>query len=564
MVISLNSKLSGEWHPTKNGELTIHSNSLRTAMKVWWQCSKGHEWEATINNRARGQSCPFCGNKRVLAGFNDLATKHPLLASQWHPTKNDNLTPQDIVSNYSKKVWWQCDKGHEWEAIPNRRVSQTTKGCPVCAGQKVAVGYNDLKSTHPLLAGEWHPTKNNSLTPQEVSKGYDKKVWWLGSCNHEWEATPNARTTMSGTGCPVCSHRIIVTGENDLTLSYLSISQEWHPTKNHDLTPQEIAPNSQRKVWWQCSKGHEWEAYVYSRTGGQRGCPVCSSNSFASQGEKEIQKLLQDNGIAFLPNARNVISKGELDIYIPEHNIAIEFNGVYWHSELNGKDNTYHYEKWLKCKEQGIQLIQIWEDDWKRKRHIVESSLISKLNKYQGPKYFARKLTIVKLSKVEAQPFLEENHIQGYASGSYYFGLKAEDLLVAVLVLKKEQESGTFNIIRYATVGQVTGGFTKLLKYAERATKAKKIITFSDNCISDGKLYLNSGFIADKALKPDYMYLKNGLRQHKFNYRLKRFREDSSLIWKENCSEKELAKLNNIPRVWDAGKIRWIKNIELA
>lgn len=133
--------------------------------------------------------------------------------------------------------------------------------------------------------------------------------------------------------------------------------------------------------------------------------------------------------------------------------------------------------------------------------------------------------------------------------------------VLAVMVLKREPGTNgkTLNLLRFATSVNVVGGFTKLLKHVEKEYAPESIITFSDNCVSDGGLYLNNSFTVAAELAPDYKYVVKGERVHKFQYRLKRFREDPNLIFEEGLSERELAQLNNLPRIWDAGKIKWVK-----
>ena len=126
---TLNPDLAKQWHPSKNGELTPNDVTIGSGKKAWWICDKGHEWEAAISSRIRGNGCPFCAGQRVGAD-NSLQTLNSDLAKQWHPTKNGTLTPNDVTLGSSKKVWWQCDKGHEWEAVILRR--RNGARCPLC------------------------------------------------------------------------------------------------------------------------------------------------------------------------------------------------------------------------------------------------------------------------------------------------------------------------------------------------------------------------------------------------------------------------------------------------
>jgi len=129
-IFQKNPKLKTEWHPSKNNSHNPKKISFGSHKKVWWVCSKGHEWEASVNNRSRGSSCPYCSGTKV-SDENRLTLKNPELISQWHPTKNDHLDPENISYGSNKKVWWICSKGHEWEAIVKNRSNGA--GCPFCS-----------------------------------------------------------------------------------------------------------------------------------------------------------------------------------------------------------------------------------------------------------------------------------------------------------------------------------------------------------------------------------------------------------------------------------------------
>jgi hypothetical protein len=205
-----------------------------------------------------------------------LSVTHPGLAAQWHPTKNGDLRPEDVTAGSHKKVWWKCPKGddHEWEASIASRARGT--GCPCCRGLQ-ATRSTCLTATHSEIAKEWHPTKNGDLTPADVTAGSNKKVWWQCSkaSDHEWEAI--IANWIKGCGCPWCSNRRL-NESNCLAATYPEIAKEWHPTKNGDLTPSNVAPKSGKRVWWQCDKRHEWQAAVSHRVNGT-ACPICSNRT---------------------------------------------------------------------------------------------------------------------------------------------------------------------------------------------------------------------------------------------------------------------------------------------
>lgn len=260
-----------EWNYEKNGKLKPEFFTAFSGKKVWWKCSKGHEWEAAINNRRAGHNCPYCSNQRLLPGYNDLETTHPELAKEWNYEKNFPLTPQDFITGSNKLVWWKCSKGHEWKAsISNRIKGASLRGeikgtqCPYCSNKKVQADFNDLATTHPELAKEWNYKKNGSFFPNQFTAGSNKKFWWKCSEGHEWVASINSRRT--GKGCPYCSNQKILQGYNDFASQHPEFLKEWNYEKNSPLLPTQITSGSPKMVWWICSKcGKRWQATVANR-----------------------------------------------------------------------------------------------------------------------------------------------------------------------------------------------------------------------------------------------------------------------------------------------------------
>ena len=416
-----NAELMAEWNWERNKDITPSQLTLGSHKKVWWKCSKGHEWQATIKSRNAGCGCPYCSGRYAVKGENDLQTINPTLAKEWNYERNNGLTPMDVLPNSGKKVWWKCIEGHEWQATISDRNSG--HGCPYCAGKKALKGYNDLQTINPTLAKEWNYENNNGLTPMDVMPNSDKKVWWKCSKGHEWQATIVHRN--NGSGCPYCSGRYAVKGYNDLQTVNPSLSKEWDYEKNNGLTPLDVMPNSVKKVWWKCSKGHEWQATIDSRNRGN-GCPYCSGR-YAVKGESDLQTINptlakewnyeKNDGTTpmdITPNSNKKVwwkcSKGhewqatianrnkgsgcpvcnserntsfpeyaivyylkkkdldvvhsykkqgyELDIFIPSKKIAIEYDGYYWHKNKTKID----LEKNQKCKKDGIKLYRIREE----------------------------------------------------------------------------------------------------------------------------------------------------------------------------------------------------------
>ena len=347
-----NAELMAEWNWEKNIEFDFDPKLLTvgSGKKVWWKCSKGHEWQATIDRRSQGKGCPYCSGRNAIKGKNDLQTVNPALAKEWNHDKNNGLTPTDVLPSSNKKVWWKCGKGHEWQAMIRSR--NDGRGCPYCSGRHAVNGKNDLQTVNPVLATEWNYERNCGLMPMDVLPNSNKKVWWKCRKGHEWQSTVANRN--NGNGCPYCLGRYAVKGENDLQTVNPALAKEWNYEKNDDLKPEEFTANSNKDVWWKCSKGHVWHASIANRSKGN-GCPVCNSERKTSFPEYALAYYLKRSGLDVVHSYR---AKGyELDIYIPSLKIAIEYDGYYWHKNRIRKD----IEKNYKCKKDGIKLYRLRE-----------------------------------------------------------------------------------------------------------------------------------------------------------------------------------------------------------
>jgi hypothetical protein len=279
--------LALDFHLTKNGDITPLDIFASTHKKFWWLCSTcEHEWKA---ERSSGQKCPACINLVVHSrGINSMRKTHPNLAQEFHPTKNGKMNPDNTLAKSDKKIWWVCTTisknpcGNEWLNTGRKRSSQQ-QGCNVCVGKKVHVdGRNSMKMNNPDLASDFHPTKNGNLTSENTLSGTHKKLWWLCStCEHEWEADRH-----SGNKCPACARQVVHSnGNNSMRNTHPKLAEEFHPTKNGDLTPDNLLSGTNIKIWWKCSEcSYVWDAVGASRLDKthQKGsnCPSCAPSGF--------------------------------------------------------------------------------------------------------------------------------------------------------------------------------------------------------------------------------------------------------------------------------------------
>jgi len=329
---------------------------------VNWICKDcGHHWKTKIIGRTlKNSGCPICmkiqrGKTRTqntIERRGSLEEEFPEIAKEWDFEKNAPLLPSQVHKSSREIVWWKGVCGHSWEAAVYNRVSGA--GCHICAGKEVLAGFNDLASKFPDISKQWHP-KNFPLTPDKITAHNDKKVWWLcPDCGEEYFTSIYSRTSL-GTGCPICANRIVIKGMNDLASIHPEIAAEWNYDKNTSLLPTDVAPGSNKKVWWVCEKGHEWKAMVASRIRG-RGCPECNKEHSTSFPEQAL--FLYLSKVTKAVN-RYIIEGREIDIFLPELNIGIEYNGMYYHKNRKLQDE----EKYSFFRNRGIRMIAIYESD---------------------------------------------------------------------------------------------------------------------------------------------------------------------------------------------------------
>lgn len=263
--------LLAQWDIERNLPLTPDDVTFGSHKRVWWTCPSGHSWQAMVYTRSEGAGCPYCTGRKALPEQNCLAKQFPMLAVEWDSEKNAPLTPKDITPGSHKLIWWRCQNGHSYRSAVKTRVQGS--GCPYCAGKNVLPEETSLATEYPSIAKEWDAAKNVPLLPTQVISGTRRKVWWRCPNGHSWRAAVYSRTTL-GTGCPVCTGRQALAGENDLATLYPDIAAQWDEEKNGALHPSNVTAGSNRRVWWRCEKGHSYRAVIAQRGD---GCLYCAN-----------------------------------------------------------------------------------------------------------------------------------------------------------------------------------------------------------------------------------------------------------------------------------------------
>ena len=533
---------------------------------------------------------------------------------QFNPALADQLVDQSLRSiarGSDKKVQWRCpvDSRHVWWASPmNRTNSKNPTGCSVCNGKTVIPGVNDVATTHPKAAALMVDKKLRT----KLTGSSNKKVeFWCGNPKHDHWTAPLSNVARQGTRCPQCSGRRPVSGKSDLATT--------HPKLAAELVDQSLAatlkPGSNTSVLWQCPANpkHTWKATPYSRTAKKTGCPYCSGrkivpgvNDLATthptphpKTAKRYQMRLTEMVQALVPGStvlsddHTVLPSGkELDIVVPDHHLAIEFNDIFSHSEqavferhAKPRPHSYHAHKTREAREQGYQLVHVWEDDWLHRRELVLRALAHRLhavdrlpdvlpdiNPLACQRLYARNLTARRVHGGVARRFWQDNHLQGPVHCTINVGLYDSDGVLRALlgVGRKNHGSrvslpdGTWDIQRYATLGVIVGGFTKLLAHAETLVPVDTWTSWSDNDISDGGMYQAAGFTVDKRQAPSYSYVGRKTkweRVHRSMYTKQHFINDPDLTYQSGQTEHEAALANKLYRIYDAGKTRWVKTV---
>lgn len=416
-------------------------------------------------------------------------------------------------------------------------------GCPLCADNSRIQNSKKSKDTFVVLAKAVHGDKYDySQLPDFPGTG--DKVTIVCPTHGAFTQTLNTHIH-SGSSCQQCAIQ---------KSHYAHISADCITSVNDKQWL--IAQNSTKSIIQISNELGVGDSYV-GRQFHKFNIPIQLHQSSSQEAEiSDYIRVIQPN-TTILTNVRDVIPPKELDIYLPEHQIAIEFCGIYWHSEQMGKDKWYHFNKHKQCKAMGIRLITIFEDEWMHNKQIIKGKLDHVLS-VSTDKLFARRTTVAPVSTTDKRNFFDNYHIQGNGPSSVNYGLWYNNVLVACIGFIKTKQN-TYYLNRYATNIRVVGGFSKLLtRFTSDHPDFASVVTFADLRWSDGNLYEKNGFVLDCSLDPDYSYAYRGTtkRIHKFNFRrrflprrLKSF--DVSLSERENCNN------NNILRVWDCGKNRY-------
>ena len=524
---------------------------INTHKKVCIICPEHGEFWQTPANHMFKKGCPKC------VGKNRTNDEWITLAKEVHGEKYD-YSKVNYVNNKTK-VCIIChekdelgnEHGEFWQQI-NSHLSGC--GCPKCVGHFMDNDYfiDRSKLIHKNKYDYSKVNYVNNITKVCIICP-EHGEFWQRPCEH-----------LVGNGCPECGKekrrkkRVLPIDE------YIKRAKEIHGDR-YDYSKVEYQ-KVKDKITIICPEHGEFQQEAFSHLSGC-GCPKCGH--FLSKGEMYIKEYIENLGINVEERKRDIISPYEIDIYIPIIKLGIEFDGLIWHSDKFIDDNQYHLTKTQLCKEKGINLIHIFEDEYKYKKNIVLNKLKHIIGENQKlNKIYGRKCNIKKISYKESFEFLEKTHIQGGVNATVYYGAFHNEKLIGVMTFKRENKnSNNWELTRFASdynyVCCGVGG--KLFKQFIKDYNPDTVKSFADRrwTINErSNLYTQLGFKFDSYIKPDYHYVINGgfKRVHKFNLRkkqlLSQYGEKYALT--ENMTEKEMVDKIGIQRIYDCGLIKYM------
>ena len=510
--------------------------------KITISCKIHGEFSKIARDHLNGQGCPICSkinkyNKYKLSN-NDIIDRFKLK----HGDKYDYSLVDYVGLKTNVNII--CNKHGIFKQIPS--VHLKGEGCKKC--------YLEKRGLHDRLCIDEFINRSNII--HKYKYDYTKTIYQPNNkitiiCPEHGEFKQMATSHLNGQGCKECS---INKSKNN---SFAIKAKELNPL--YDYSKIEYI-NAKTKIKIICHDHGEFEQTPNNHVSKEQGCPKCALKY--NKSEDNIKEFIKSLNLDFELNNRTILNGKELDIYIPSKNIAIEYNGLYWHSELY-KSNDYHLNKTEECEKFGIQLIHIFEDEWLHKQDIVKSRLKNILGLTEN-RIYARKTEIKLVSSKDSKIFLDNNHIQGNVNSSIKLGLYYNNELVSLMTfgnlrknLNSKSEEGKYELFRFCNKLNTTviGGANKLLKYFIGIYNPKEIISYADRRWSTGNLYEKLGFSFIHNSEPNYFYILNNKREYRFKYRKDVLVKNG---FDKDKTEKEIMLERGIYRIYDSGNKKYV------
>lgn len=442
-----------------------------------------------------------------------------------------------------------CPKHGEKWILPNKlKIGQ---GCDECKADKISKSLrkpiDKVLDQIKEVYGDRYKTVSCEYKNQK-----SKLVFY---CHSHGEFTKTLNEILRGQVCPKCSQEAVSESKRKPLEVALQEFKEVHGDKYLYEHFTYSGANTPSTVT--CPTHGNWKVSASNHAGKSSGCPTCWFENGSSREENEVAEFISSLGLE-VKRSVPVLDGKHIDIFIPNLNIGIEYNGLYWHSE-KGFTKASLLDKLLCAEKKGIRLIHIFSDEWNTKKDIVKSRLRNILGVHESS-VFARKCSIVNLAFKQASVFLEETHIQGSGgSTSINLGLELEGSIIAVMTFGKprfEKIENTYELVRFSSKGRVIGGFSKLLKSFVKNYNPGRIISYADRRWSVGEVYIRNGFSQSSISLPGYFWSKGSKRLNRLHFQKHKLK-DLLPIFSEEKSETENCIANGFFKVYDCGQLKF-------
>ncbi len=532
---------------------------VKAHQKVTICCSLHGEFSMTPANHMQGQGCPKC--RYVTIANKQRGTKADFAVKSAEVHKGKYTYDRVVYTRAYGKVLITCPAHGDFLQAPATHLEGS--GCPACAKRPKVDTLEFIKRAQALHGGKYdysHSLYVNAKQPVEI----------LCPIHGGFKQNPHEHS-VKGIGCPQCGDATAGVKRQFTKAQFVTMAVKVHGTAytyaNADYKW------AREKVSITCPRHGDFMQKPNHHLAGF-GCPSC--RGIVSKPEHEIVTWLRARGVVVEQSRRDLIAPKELDLYLPEHKLAIEYCGMYWHSHKNAEDEAKnkhrHWEKHKLCAERGIRLITLYETEWLERKAVIKRFLRAATGNMRG-KVMARKCALRMVDAAEAKVFFDAYHPQGAAGGGVYYGLYWGTKLVACMrfaygindrgAAGKNKE---WTLSRYATRINVNGGASRLLSAFLKDSGYPAVKSFSDNRLFAGGMYTTLGFTLVEDIPPDYAVWsqKTGLRPKTHYQRrelpnrlLERGRGETFDPVTDARTEQEMTYLIGAARIYDCGKKRW-------
>lgn len=520
---------------------------------ITYVCAAHGEVTQLAGSHAMGKGCKSCGFSSTGEAIRKVVALKNCDAKNVTRCKNVHGDAYQYSGTFIKGkvrfIAYSCSK--HGEVTQQLGAHLRGQGCPTCAAESRRYNFEKYRE-------DCRKVHSDRYVYLEILYAKAATIYYL--CPEHGKVEQLAADHLRGSGCKRCAN--ISIGKTN-TNSLEEWKSKFKAAHGDTYLNYEILRDSRSHVYYEC-KVHGAVLQDATAHSSGVGCPKCSTGVMGNMHTVEIAEYVRSLGLSAVEEHSFPGSRKRWDMVVQEAKLAIEFDGVYYHSEKFKTNRSAMRDKAKEASSIGYRQLNIWEDEWYEKKVIVKRLIAAACGTSVESSVYARKSSVAFINKEEARKFLEANHIQGFAVGSHYIGLKNGESLVACMVYSYKAAGRStarvedcVDIQRYATSCRVPGGFRKLMKHVLLDEKIQTVISYSDPRLFSGGMYAKAGFIASPEGAPDYCYTQGKVRVSKRARQKSWFKDREGVLYDPTLTEYELALLNGYQRLWFRGKVKW-------